>query len=133
MLSWPEHRLDHPDLDAQHAVLFGILLQLDAAAEERAPAAFVGDLVAGLKVFAQFHLRCEEILMEGAGYPALAEHCGQHVQLMDAIEDMQGHAFANDLNKAKAARDFIAGWLTDHIRNRDGDFVRFLRSGTAGA
>lgn len=127
MLSWTEHRLDHRELDAQHAVLFGILLQLDAAAEERATAAFVGDLVAGLKVFAQFHLRCEEIMMEDAGYPLLAEHCVEHVQLMDAIEDMQLHAFANDLTKAKVARDFIAGWLTDHIRYRDGDFVRFLR------
>lgn len=133
MLSWPEHRLNHRTLDAQHAVLFGILLQLDAAAEGRAQAVFIDDLVAGLKAFAQFHLRYEEIMMEEAGYPALAEHCAQHVLLMDAIEDMQVHNFFNDITKAKAARDFIVGWLTDHIRNRDGEFVRFLRNETSGA
>lgn len=129
MFIWSEeYRLHHPVLDGQHAVLFGLLVQLDDAAEKRALPVYVGDLVRGLKTFAQYHLRCEEIMMEEAGYPKLAEHCAQHVRLMDAIEDMQIEDYASDLSKAVAGRDLVANWLATHIRHEDADFVRFVES-----
>lgn len=131
MFVWSEeYRVHHPDLDAQHAVLFGLLLQLDDCAEQRAAADFVGDLMAGLKKFAQYHMRCEEIMMEEAGYPKLAEHCAQHVGMMDVLEEMQAHAYPSDLSKAVAGRDFVARWLCSHIREQDADFVRFIASGS---
>ncbi len=121
--------LEIPALDREHATLTAILNELaqivtqtvvDAKGRRRIP-----ELLRQLDTDTAAHFEHEEGVMEGTGYPALAEHRREHLMLHAELK-----AFIKDVVEGReelglATLNALKFWLIDHILNADKVFADY--------
>lgn len=105
-------------LDQHHRRLAQLINRLAECASERALSESVGDVLDALVRYAEYHFRHEEALMEAAGYPALAEHRGEHLAFCEMISEtcytaMHGIIGIDEL------LDYLTLWWQEHILLED--------------
>lgn len=105
-------------LDQHHRHLAQLINRLAECAAERALSESVGDVLDALVRYAEYHFRHEEALMEAAGYPALAEHRGEHLAFCEMISEtcytaMHGIIGIDEL------LDYLTRWWQEHILLED--------------
>lgn len=119
----------HPLIDAQHAELHDLVMELGILAERDEDRLRLGDVLFEILSYAATHFREEEALMDAVGFPGLARQRKLH------------HAFAVKL--ARASKLFAQGdseisasglwrelndWLLHHVWDEDMQLAEFLRS-----
>lgn len=114
-------RLGVPEIDAQHALLFGMMNRLLDHPEALARDELVVDILTDLGKFLILHFQTEEAMMNQSGMPR--EEYEQHVRAHNAII----HEYA-ELNLAAAhgkhhtAAEIFAmvkQWVSDHLHSDD--------------
>ena len=113
-------------IDAQHQSLFEAINKLadsfragNSKSQVKASLDFLVD-------YTMEHFQSEERFMRDMNYPRLAEHMGQHAQLMEQVRDLQ-----MDLMDGKPVimevTIFLAEWLKAHIHDSDMAYVYFMK------
>lgn len=125
MLWSDRYRIGVPELDGQHMIIFSIFGQIEAALEAGVSPAVAHDILRGLRDFAQFHLRHEEVLMEHRAYPQVYDHAIEHQKVMEEVELLLEDGTLAALPRACS---LVAAWFADHILSEDKKFAEFLLS-----
>jgi hemerythrin-like metal-binding protein len=114
-------------IDDQHRSLFALASALQEAIEsETADEETAADCVWQLTDYVVEHFADEEQLMTEVGYPGIGPHRSLHQHLTGETMRITAR-FMNGEDVAPAdLAPFLTRWLTDHIKNTDMSFVRYL-------
>lgn len=120
----------HADIDGQHRTLFARADRLIEAVRGGSGDVEVAYLFRYLRDYVREHFDAEEELMRRHGFPDLAVHAGLHESLRKRLDDALT-AFERDGGSAALLADvesMIRGWLSQHIGQKDREFVLYLRT-----
>lgn len=115
----------HAGIDYEHQVQTGLVTALCEAVETGREAGATAEILEQLLRYSEAHFMSEELLMRLASYDDYDDHVADHIQMMDALEqiaaDYRSGQSAGMLDKARATLDFIL----KHIETRDKRFAEW--------
>jgi hemerythrin len=127
LLSWsPQYQIGNDIIDTEHEELFRLVNDFHSrwvAAHERQDIARVFNQ---LIVYAEMHFRHEEMIMEDAGYPNLAQHRQIHEAMVETIFQLHQAYMEDNLHLEMKTMKFVKSWLVEHILQNDYQFRDFL-------
>jgi len=115
-----------PELDEDHRRLFDVINRV-LEAERRGES--VQWVIQELTLYANEHFAREERLMAEAGYPGLDAHREAHRAFIEWLTSVKTAHGANAETRhylAGTVREFLQGWLADHIMETDMDYRSYL-------
>ena len=84
-------------------------------------------LLEEIALYAKFHFRSEENVMEQLHYPDLENHRKEHYQLVEVLSNkMLG--LEMDLYSAREIEDFLGEWFVGHTSQVDRKIVEYQQS-----
>jgi hemerythrin-like metal-binding protein len=119
--------IDRGPIDFDHRRLADMVNDLHQAAIEAHDSSVIGARMAELIFYTQDHLLREEEVMAAVGFPDLVAHRQSHVLFMDHLHGLQ-RRFGSAANTTTAVElaQILRDWLSNHIREADGDLRRYL-------
>jgi hemerythrin len=129
-VEWNESfSVGHPGLDEQHRKLFGAINDLYDATRGRQATAESRRALEFLIDYTRTHFADEEALMEAKGYPGLAEHRAEHMELIANLQEF-GRRLARSEADPFVEEDLIyfltGAWLVDHVMTTDQKYAAVL-------
>jgi hemerythrin len=119
------HRLNLPEMDAQHEYLYSLFDQIGESRQVAARGQMQA-LLGEIERYILFHFESEERLMRAYGYAGFAVHQGDHEQagnrLVAFLDD-----FDHDRLNPAALRIFLTGWLMEHSRISDSEYAKYIQ------
>ncbi len=107
------------EIDAQHRHLVEIINELSDAMMEKKGYIAVPNILEHLADYSKLHFTTEERHMHEMNYPALAEHCQEHLDLTrKVLEFRKGCSTDHDPSSGELL-NFLRDWLTSHIITSD--------------
>ena len=125
MLSWDasRHALGVPEMDATHREFAALARELALASVADFPRLF--DALAD---HTQRHFDSESALMRRCGFPAIAEHEGEHRRVLGEMAQMRRSLAAG---RTAMAREYVANglpaWFALHLATMDAALAACLR------
>ena len=111
-----------PEMDAQHEYLYSLFDRIEGIATAGDREA-MRNLLKEIERYLVFHFECEERLMRIYGFDGFGVHQGDHEQAGNKLVAFLDDFEANRLNPA-ALRIFFTGWLMEHSRLSDSEYVK---------
>ncbi len=122
-LFWdPAFAVGNAEIDTQHKGLFALANALEGALNRNQLELILQEL----QKYTIQHFEAEEQLMVSIAYPHLDEHILQHNQLVLRLKRFSEDDFSN-VSSAIALRDFVVGWLSEHIVKEDQRYASFIQ------
>jgi hemerythrin len=115
-------------LDVDHRRLVEILARLQNSVGEHSNRELIAATIATLLEYTEEHFRHEEESMERFNYPDIAQHVGEHNDLMRKLLAFKDNAERGQTASAIELMDFLGGYLTNHMLGADKKLGLFLRS-----
>jgi hemerythrin len=113
-------------IDEQHRELFRRVNQFAAAQDTHQEKKVLLNTLGFMRLYAAFHFKEEEAVMESIGYPHLLEHKQMHAAFIEKIFDLRLEASLGDESVAKEALIYFEAWLKDHISKNDKDIGSYF-------
>ena len=129
MIEWHDRFLiGNPRIDFEHRIFFDLISHYSEARLAGASSERLVRILDELALYARFHFKSEENLMQDIGYPGLGEHREHHHRLTDDLSSnlagLQLGLYATD-----RVETFLLDWFIAHVSNDDAQISRFLVSG----
>ena len=114
-------------LDADHIILIGLINELyDAMSKGQGEELFETILVT-LKDYTVTHFSREEALMKEHEYPDYEDHKGYHEKLIRHLNEFTARYAADKSSlTAPEIKQFLEGWLINHIKKADFAYKPFM-------
>ena len=120
------------EIDVQHRRLVGFINELSDAMMVKQGHRAVPHVLEELIDYIQLHFTSEEGLMQEMNYPALDEHCQEHLEMTKQILEFKArYSRDHDLSPSELLA-FLCEWLKDHILASDKELGKYLRSTEMG-
>jgi methyl-accepting chemotaxis protein/hemerythrin len=133
LLKWShELELGLAEVDMQHKQLLNMINELNLAIEYNQANTVILPIVERLRQYANSHFKAEEDIFTEYGYPDRAEHEAEHTKFIDSIKYMRKQCEIIDTPMSTRVRDFLIGWLTNHIKTRDKEYKLFIDGSSNG-
>lgn len=116
-------------VDGDHRRLVDLINQLDSLLEGGGELGRVGGVIDALVDYADYHFAREEAMMAEAGYDGSELHAESHAHFGEFLGGLVGNCMLEPSREtAVRIRDFLSGWLVDHILLEDMKFAPVLRA-----
>lgn len=115
-----------PEIDVQHKQLIDLANRVVQAVREKLGTLGVNEIIKELREYTVIHFREEEERMEAMRYPELGAHHIEHERLKHQVKMWQSELFHQERLTVDVVRDFLRGWLIDHILQADMAFKDWL-------
>ncbi len=115
-----------PIIDTQHKRIVEFINELDDAIRTN-NAAETRHVMEGLLNYTITHFEFEEELQEKSGYPYLKAHRRIHEILMKKVAALR-ERFNKGENVAPELLTLLKGWLANHIKSEDRDYVESVKA-----
>lgn len=128
MLEWNDgYLIGNERIDFEHRTFFGLVTDFQKARINEADKKTLAGLLEEIALYAKFHFRSEENVMEQLHYPDLENHRKEHYQLVEVLSNkMLG--LEMDLYSAKDIEDFLVEWFVGHTSKVDRKIVEYQQS-----
>ncbi len=123
-----EYRVNVRALDEQHRKLVDMLNELDDLIRRGSDEIILRDILKRLLDYTAYHFVTEERLLERNEYPDLLRHKREHNALSWQVLELRSRYEAGEGVRASEVRDFLTGWLKNHILSADKNYAAFLNS-----
>jgi hemerythrin len=127
--AWREDlRTGVDDIDKQHKELIARLNKLIEACNWPAGNRQVGEYLAFLNEYVNFHFAAEEREMTTHAYPGLAGHAGEHREFRKRVNDLCRQHEQQGANLSVLLKTISSSgeWLVSHIMKADKEMAQFL-------
>lgn len=114
-----------PDIDKHHQHLFNLIQKAFHDHNRGASDQGVKKLLDELMEYAAYHFSSEEIMMGEIGYPKLLEHCSEHTIFTNKVEELLELYQTFGGSVLTSILIFLNTWLTQHILQKDMDYVHY--------
>lgn len=115
-------------LDAQHMNMVKLINTLGDAVGKEQGKNVVNEVMEQLKLYISYHFTSEERLLRIHNYPAYEEHCREHQEFTDEVEDFYLDLRTGVPGVSAALHDFLRQWFVVHIQEEDQRYAKFLRA-----
>ena len=120
-----EYSVKHPPLDAQHRKLLELISELVTSGQSgNNHSEVVRATLKKLDRYADWHLRCEELVLRVRGYPGYAEHKAEHDAYRKKVSELKGQQERKDIGLR--VQNYLAEWWRYHILTSDREYARFF-------
>jgi methyl-accepting chemotaxis protein/hemerythrin len=127
LLKWsPELELGLEHIDNQHRQLIGIINELNIAIEYNQPNSVMLPLVERLQAYARSHFKAEEEIFTTYNYTDRIAHEAEHETFISSVQYIRRQCELIDTPMSTKIRDFLLGWLCNHIKTKDMEYKRFI-------
>ena len=127
IIAWSDDfKIGESEIDKEHWGLFVLIQDLGDKLARNAAEPSIHATMQALAGYVAVHFEHEERLMQETGYPGLEAHKKAHAALSARVR-----LFQEDLQRAPEAfnyrelKEFLSGWLSEHIRRLDMDFAAY--------
>ncbi|MDD3573835.1 bacteriohemerythrin [Methanospirillum sp.] len=126
---WDEvYETDIRSIDEQHKHLVSLLNRMLEALSQKKGKEEVLYVIEEMNQFARCHFLAEELLMEKAGYPDLAEHRLFHDAFSSKVDDFLFKYRQNDESLSAEVTIFLTNWLNEHLSSIDSRYIQSIKS-----
>jgi hemerythrin-like metal-binding protein len=115
-------------LDAQHMNMVKLINTLGDAVEKDQGKTVVNQVMEQLKLYISYHFTSEERLLRIHNYPAYEEHCREHQEFSDEVEDFYLDLRTGVPGVSAALHEYLRQWFVVHIQEEDQRYAKFLRA-----
>jgi len=127
--SWkPSYSVGIENFDKDHQKLFSLMLDMYRALNHLPSKEEARAVLVELKEYTETHFTREEELMKKHDYPGYEEHCAQHAEMKQKIDEFQSHFEEEDVSVSKDILHYLENWLICHIRVTDKQYTDFFNS-----
>lgn len=127
LLMWSEkYSVGVKEMDSQHVTLVNILNELHTAMLKGQAQNVADPLLKNMLEYMQQHLSTEEALMEGAGFPGLAEHCAEHQALRAKVQEYNARFKQGDITMYPELLYFVRDWFVNHMQQMDKKYTAWM-------
>lgn len=124
-----EMSIDVNAIDADHQILFYIIMRTRILAKRGSDPCIFGTILADLYEHAACHFEREEAVMKACGYPHIEKHMEAHQKFMWKIDEvLQGVPIDKDVDALTTLLDLLETWLVNHIVGMDKDVHPWVES-----
>jgi hemerythrin len=120
------HILNIPEMDTQHAYLYGLFDHIEDTIEVVDKKA-TGKLLNEIEGYLLFHFTSEEHLMRLYKVPGYSAHQTEHEQAGARLVMFMDDFSREQLNPAKM-RIYLTGWLMEHSQISDEEYAKVIRN-----
>ena len=107
------------EIDIQHRNLVGIINELSDAMMNKKGYTVVPHIIEKLVDYIQFHFTTEEEIMRDTKYPAIDEHCQEHLVITNKVLKFKKDYSKSHLINSGEVLNFLCDWLKEHIAVSD--------------
>ena len=126
-LRWEEeYGVNILEIDHQHRRLFAIATNLFDAIRKGDGAGSLGEALEMLVDYTMYHFAEEEALLERYGFPDRVVHAARHRRLLEQVRELSERIAGDDPPKPAELKEFLTGWIVNHILMDDRKFSKFL-------
>lgn len=126
LVEWSsEYEIGIPALDAQQKRFVGFINDLDVACRTN-DSAKAKHVMEELLHYTVTHFEVEEELLERAEYPYLKAHRKVHELFMKKVSEIRARSNKGE-DVALDLLELLKGWLNNHIKREDRDFVASVK------
>ena len=127
LLKWTtDLELGLEQIDNQHKSLINIINELNIGIEYGQPNSVMIPIVEKIQDYANTHFKVEEEIFANYSYPDRADHEADHATFIDSIKYIHKQCEIIEEPMSTRIRDFLLGWLCNHIRTKDKEYKRFI-------
>lgn len=83
-------------------------------------------VISELNIYAIFHFKEEEKLMEQGNYPQLEAHRKSHAAFIQKVKDFKEEYMNNDPLVNYDIYKFLSDWLVKHILTEDAEYIDYI-------
>ncbi|MCD2452380.1 hemerythrin family protein [Methylicorpusculum oleiharenae] len=118
--------VNHPAIDTDHQAFVGLLNQLDVASNADFPLLFKA-----LFEHTEQHFDRENQLMKEHGFPARAEHMGEHQRVVGEFKQFQSRIDKGMVAFGRAfVKDRLPQWFQLHVTTMDSALAAHIKTGS---
>jgi hemerythrin len=126
MLAWSNEYLIGVDrIDLEHEAFFSLVCDFQLARLNHASKRELENLLEEIGLYARFHFRSEENVMESIGYPGLDEHRQKHWDLIESLSNIIV-AYTIDSATPERIEAFLVSWFLEHTSKEDRKIAQFV-------
>ena len=127
LMKWSsELELGLEHIDAQHKQLFNMINELNIAVEYNRPNTDMLPIVERLQQYAYTHFKAEEDIFTQYEYTDREVHEAEHTKFLESIKYIRRQCELLDTPMASKIKEFLMGWLSNHIKTKDKEYKRFI-------
>jgi hemerythrin-like metal-binding protein len=124
MASIPVISVGHPPIDQDHHEFIDLLDKLNTASNAEFPALF-----RALYQHCEQHFEREKQLMQQSGFPAEAEHGGEHQRVLGEFKQFQTRVDKGLITFGRAfVKERLPAWFQLHVSTMDSALATHLKS-----
>lgn len=126
---WSESlSVGNPVIDEHHQRLINLFNEVGhlVESEQKTPLFSTIKVISELNVYAIFHFKEEERLMELSNYPELDSHKRLHVEFIDNMTKFKDEYLHSDPLVNYELFDFLSKWILEHIMNEDQKYSEYI-------
>ena len=129
LLNWQSNfTVNVCEIDKQHQKLVEMINNLHDGMKAGKGKEVLGDILANLVKYTEFHFKYEEKLFEQYVYPEALAHKRQHSDLVDQVQNYKKSFESGETVLSMEIMSFLKVWLMDHIVGSDKKYSSFFNS-----
>jgi hemerythrin len=118
--------LGNATIDDQHKILFGLINKLNQGIMEKQGRQILDWALDEVVEYTMTHFKTEEDLMRDHGYPALAEHKGQHDAMAAKLAEFRKRYETGQEDLSMEVLMVLIDWLHEHLGASDSKLKPYL-------
>ena len=129
LLNWQSNfTVNVCEIDKQHQKLVEMINNLHDGMKAGKGKEVLGDILANLVKYTEFHFKYEEKLFEQYVYPEALAHKKQHSDLVNQVQNYKKSFESGETVLSMEIMSFLKVWLMDHIVGSDKKYSSFFNS-----
>lgn len=128
MIKWDDHYLIGVQrIDFEHHIFLDLVNDFNEARLQDENIETLSNILEEIVLYAKFHFKSEENMMQKINYPELAEHKKLHYQLIDEL-GMKVFGIQTKLYSPQDVEEFLFHWFVNHVTHEDSKISAFIKS-----
>lgn len=123
-----ELSVNNENVDNHHKKLIGLFNEMAVLIEneQETPLFSTIKVISELNIYAIFHFKEEEKLMEDGDYPGLEEHKVLHQEFIDKVNKFKDEYLHNDPLLNFELFNYLSDWVLNHIVQEDSKYKEYI-------
>mgnify|MGYP000123093392 CR=1 FL=1 len=130
MIAWDDNYLIGVErIDFEHRIFLDLINNFNQSRLKNENIGVLSGILQEIALYAKFHFKSEENMMQRIHYPDLTEHQNHHRELIDLFSTkMVG--IETKMFSAKDVEKFLVDWFVNHVTHEDKKIGAFIKSTT---
>lgn len=128
MITWDDHYLVGIErIDFEHRIFLDLINDFNESRLKNESVEILSNILQEIALYAKFHFKSEENMMQRINYPGLTEHQNHHRQLIDLLSAKM-FGIQTKMYSPEEVEKFLFDWFINHVTHEDTKIFAFINS-----